>query len=76
MFSDCTNLTRVTIPDSITGIQADAFDECWNLTNCVIGTNVAYFGSGVFNYCSNLVNLQSPTVSPTSGMGFSINASG
>lgn len=46
-----TNLTSVTIPDSVTGIGDGAFDNCTSLTNVIIGSGVTIIGLGAFDCC-------------------------
>ena len=47
-FADCTNITSVTIPDSVTSIGSKAFAGCTGLTSITIGANVASVGSNAF----------------------------
>jgi len=47
-FSDCSSLTRVTIPDSVTRIGSFAFFSCDNLTRVDIPDGVASIGDCAF----------------------------
>ena len=53
-FSDRTDLTSVTIPDSVTSISHFAFENCTGLTSITIGNGVTFIGDGVFRGCSLL----------------------
>lgn len=55
-FSNCTNLTSVTIPDSVTSIGAYAFRGS-GLTNITIGNSVTSIGGWAFENCTNLTNV-------------------
>src|SRR5271157_4597088 len=44
-FNNSTNLTNVTIPNSITNIGAGVFDGCASLTAITVDTNNAFFSS-------------------------------
>lgn len=52
-FSGCSNLTSVTIPDSVTDIQDWVFDRC-NLTSLTIPNSVTRIGYGTFSGCNKL----------------------
>jgi len=56
-FSDCFNLTTVTIPASVTTIGNNAFESCTGLTTITIPASVTSIGNGVFAGCSNLATM-------------------
>ena len=47
-FRDCTTLTSVTIPDSVTIIDFNAFENCTNLRSVDIPDSVTYIGDLCF----------------------------
>ena len=47
-FNNCTNVTSVTIPSSVTNIEDGAFESCTALTNAIFVGNAPEMGSGVF----------------------------
>ena len=53
-FSNCTAVTRVTLPETIIDIGVNAFAGCTSLTSLVIRANVAHINAGAFSGCSNL----------------------
>ena len=53
-FENCTNLTTVTIPDSVTSIGIYAFRYCDGLTSVTIPDSVTSIGFGAFSDCSGL----------------------
>ncbi len=68
-FIDCTNLTSVTIPNSVTTIDDFAFDGCTNLASMIIGNNVTTIGKYAFVHCSSLIRVSIPASVTTIGDG-------
>ena len=59
-FSDCSGLTSVTIPNSVTSIREYAFVNCSGLTSVTIGNSVTSIGDFAFKYCSGLTSIIIP----------------
>ena len=59
-FEDCTGLTSITIPDSVTSIGNDAFLDCTGLTSITIPNSVTRIGNNAFNYCTGLTSITIP----------------
>ena len=59
-FSQYTNLTDVTIPNSVIIILADAFLDCTSLAEITIPDSVTAIASGAFGRCSSLTNITIP----------------
>ena len=64
-FHGCTNLTSITIPNSVTSIGSGAFNDCTNLTSITIPNSVTSIGSGAFNDCTSLTSITIPFVGTT-----------
>ena len=60
-FRDCTQLTNVTISNSVTTIGYDAFCCCENLKTITIPNSVKSIDSYAFNYCTSLTSITIPT---------------
>ena len=59
-FYNCSNLTKVTIPNSITNIGNYTFQGCSGLTNVDIPNSVTSIGNSVFQSCSRLTIITIP----------------
>jgi hypothetical protein len=57
-------MNSVTIPDSVTSIDEQAFTYCSGLTSVIIGNNVARIGGSAFSGCENLTTITCKAVTP------------
>ena len=56
-FEDCSGLTSITIPDSVTRIGSYAFQNCSGLTSVTIPDSVVSIGEYAFEDCSGLTRV-------------------
>ena len=59
-FEDCSSLTSVTIPESVTSIGKSAFEGCSSLTSITIPESVTSIGNSAFSGCSSLTSVTIP----------------
>ena len=59
-YYNCTNLTSVSIPNSVTSIGIFAFERCLGLTSVTIPNSVTCIENGTFSGCSSLASVTIP----------------
>ena len=59
-FSDCTNITNVIVPNSITLFGMGAFNGCINLISINVPSSVISIGDTAFSDCSSLPSIYIP----------------
>ncbi len=69
-FAYYSDLTSITIPESVTSIGYFAFDGCESLTSIIIPDSVTSIGDEAFNGCSGLTSITLP--SGITKIGFSL----
>ena len=67
VFSDCSSLQSVTIPNSVTNIGDNAFSWCEKLQSVIIPESVTRFGNSVFWACTSLRSVTIPNSVTTIG---------
>ena len=60
-FSDCSSLTSLTLPSSVTSIGGHAFEKCSGLTSLTLPSSVISIAEFAFRYCSGLTSLTIPS---------------
>lgn len=64
-FHNCTTLTSITLPDTLTNIGGNAFRNCTSLTNVVIPETVENLGEYAFYGCKNATIYFKTTAIPS-----------
>ena len=59
-FSGCTDLTSVSIPNSVTEIENGAFFDCTGLSSISIPNSVTIIGGSAFGSCTGLTSISIP----------------
>lgn len=60
VFEDCTSLTSVLLPASVTKIPSYMFDGCTSLTSVTAMGEIESIGDGAFRNCSSLTGIDFP----------------
>ena len=60
-FLNCSEMTTINFPSSVTSIGSSAFERCAGLTDVVIGSGVTLIDYEAFKNCSNLRSLTLPS---------------
>ena len=60
MFENCSTLTGIEIPNTVTDIEGWAFTNCNKLTNLIIPNSVTTIGENAFSGCSSLTRIAIP----------------
>ncbi len=68
-FENCTNLTSVAVPSSLTEIPDRAFSGCSNLGSFAIGASLTSIGSKAFSGCAKITSLTIPNTVNSIGLG-------
>ena len=67
-FSNCKNLTSITIPSSVTSIGGDVFWYCTSLASITIPSSVISIGTNAFYGCESLTSVSLPSSVTSIGM--------
>ena len=67
-FKNCSDLTSLTLPSSVTRIGDYAFYNCSGLTRLTLPSSVTSIGEFAFRYCSGLTSLTIPSGVTSIGM--------
>ena len=67
-FKNCSDLTSLTLPSSVTRIGDYAFKNCSGLTSLTLPSSVTRIGDYAFNNCSGLTSLTIPSSVTSIGM--------
>lgn len=59
-FSDCTGLTSISLPASLTEISSSAFSDCTGLTSISLPASLTTIGEGAFEGCKSLTSITLP----------------
>ena len=59
-FHNCSSLTSVTIPESVTSIGEYAFSKCSSLSSVTIPNSITFIENYAFQDCSDLISIAIP----------------
>jgi len=64
MFANCSLLTGIVIPDSVTQVGSNAFDACVSMLSAVIGSSVSEISQYAFRGCTAMTAITSMNTTP------------
>ena len=59
-FQNCSSLTTISLPDSVTSIGTEAFRSCSSLTTISLPDSLTSIGSSAFQNCASLTSISLP----------------
>lgn len=59
-FSDCTNIKKIKMSNSVTDIESNAFRNCSSLVEIIFSESLLHIGDAVFSSCVNLLSINLP----------------
>ena len=59
-FQGCTELTSITLPNSVTSLGNNCFAQCTSLTSVILSEGVTSIGNGCFYECTSLTTITIP----------------
>ena len=68
-FTDCYNVTKIELPESVYSIGNYAFYNCTSLSNINMHEGITHIGTRAFNYCSSLVKITIPSKADCTSAG-------
>ena len=68
-FQSCTNISFVTIPDTVTSIGNGLFAVCYGLKEVILPKNINQIPMSTFSFCNALTNINIPGGVTTIGEG-------
>ena len=74
-FAECSELTSVIIPDSVTIINEIAFSYCTSLKSVTIPDSVKFIDDFAFSYCTSLKSITIPASVKNIGLGVFMDSS-
>lgn len=66
-FKNCTHISEIILPNTITELGASIFEGCTNLTRVVLPTSLTTYNNSIFYDCPNLTEIIIPTAPETIG---------
>ncbi|MBO5866913.1 MAG: leucine-rich repeat domain-containing protein, partial [Clostridia bacterium] len=76
VFQNCTSLSNITIPYSVTSIGSSAFDNCRCIRSIIIPNSVKSIASSAFSGCSSLTSITIPDSVTSIGINAFYNCTG
>ena len=75
LFTDCTKLTTIILPNTLEKIGSNTFFYCTNLTNINIPDSVTTLGGNCFGHCKSLTTFKIPNTVTTLENGVFVSCS-